>query len=306
MPQTAYWVLPSITRPVIKHAMGRIADLSIVVPVYNCEAYLVEMFERLFLDSLRRYAPEGAELIIVDDASPLEQETRRLAKAAETFMKVTLLRNPSNAGMVRSINTGLREAIAPTVLLLNSDTRLTDGAVESLQKVLTSNADIGMVGPVSNNAFNAELQQVEGLAPLQDFSDNELKRIDRYSRDIRDSSGQGPVEAAYLMGFCLLFRRDILNRVGLFDERLGLGYYEDIDYSRRVRDEGYRLLIDRSTFIFHGGLKKSNLAGRFAGSQTMRTRPLRAMYTLIRNAIYLQFKHRGWGSTSQKIPSKKI
>jgi GT2 family glycosyltransferase len=263
------------------------------------------MFERLFLDGLRRHAPKGAELVIVDDASPLEQETRRLAHAAESFIPVKLLRNPANSGIVRSINAGLRQASAQTILLLNSDTRLTDGAVDSLQRTLASNADVGLVGPVSNNAFNADLQQVEGLAPLQDFSDAELNRIDLYSNDIRASAPQAPIEASFLMGFCMLFRRDLLERVGLFDERLGLGYYEDLDYSRRVRNEGLRLLVDRSTFVFHGGLKKSSLAGKFAGSQTMRTRPVRAMYNLVRNALYLQYKHRGWGEKSQRMPPKK-
>lgn len=276
-------------------------DLSIIVPVYNSEPYLVEMFERLFLDGLRRYAPSDAELIIVDDASPLEQETRQLAAAAESFMRVKLLRNPTNFGFVRSVNVGLRHASGKTILLLNSDTRLTDGAIESLQKTLASNADVGMVGPVSNNAFNADLQQVEGLAPLQDFSNNELNRIDLFSRDIRNSAAQTPVEAAFLMGFCLLFRRSLIERVGVLDERFGLGYFEEMDYCYRVRKEGYRLLIDRSTFIFHGGLKKASLAGKAGGSQTMRTRPFSVLYHLLRNTGYLLYKHRRWGETSQRI-----
>lgn len=274
--------------------------LSIVVPVYNCEPYLVEMFERSFLDGLRRHAPAGAELVMVDDASPLEEETRRSARLAETIMPVRLHRNPTNRGFAASVNEGLRLASGDLILLLNSDTRLTPGAVASLIGVLSAAPDAAMVGPVSNRAFDADLQQVEGLAPLRDFSVPELARVDRFAEDLR-SKGEGVVESAYLMGFCILLRREVFERVGPLDESFGLGYLEEVDYCLRVRETGCRILIDRSTFVFHGGLKESRLTGGNSGSQTMRTRPWSMVYHLVRNAAYLLWKRRGRLKRSQRV-----
>lgn len=274
--------------------------LSIVVPIYNCEPYLVEMFEGLFLDGLRRYAPPGAELVIVDDASPLEEETRRSARLAESIMPVRFHRNPSNRGFAASVNEGMRLAAGDLILLLNSDTRLTPGAVASLIGVLASAPDAAMAGPVSNRAFGADLQQVDGLAPLRDFSVPELARIDRFAEGLR-AKGEGVVEATYLMGFCILLRREVFERVGPLDESFGLGYLEEVDYCLRIRDRGYRILIDRSAFVFHGGLKESRLTGANSGSQTMRTRPWSMLYHLFRNSAYLLWKRRGRLSRSQRV-----
>lgn len=274
--------------------------LSIVVPVYNGEPYLVEMFERSFLDGLRRHAPAGAELVIIDDASPLEEETRRSAKSAEAIMPVRFHRNPCNQGFASSVNEGLRRASGDLILLLNSDTRLTTGAVESLIGALAARPDAGMAGPVSNRAFGADLQQVDGLAMLRDFSDPEFARVERFAEGVR-AKGEGRVEAAYLMGFCILLRREVIERVGPLDESFGLGYLEEVDYCLRARDLGYRLLVDRSAFVFHGGLKESPLPGARSGSQTMRTRPWCALYHMIRNSAYLMWKRRGRLRLSQRL-----
>ena len=274
--------------------------LSIVVPVYNCEPYLVEMFERSFLDGLRRHAPPGAELVIIDDASPLEEETRRSARLAETIMPVRLHRNPSNRGFAASVNEGFRSASGDLILLLNSDTRLTPGAVASLVGVLAAAPDAAMVGPVSNRAFDADLQQVDGFTPLRDFSVSELARIDRFAGDIR-AKGEGVAESAYLMGFCILLRREVYERAGPLDESFGLGYFEEVDYCLRIREMGCRILVDRSTFVFHGGLKESRLSGGNSGSQTMRTRPWSMIFHLFRNAVYLLWKRHGRLSRSQRV-----
>lgn len=274
--------------------------LSIVVPVYNCEPYLVEMFRLSFLDGLRRRAPAGSELVIIDDASPLEEETRRSAGEAESFMPVRFHRNPVNRGFAASVNAGLRLAAADLILLLNSDTRLTPGAVESLVGSLASAPDAAMAGPVSNRAFDAALQQVDGLAPLRDFSASELARVDLFAEKVR-AKGEGCVEASYLMGFCIILRREAFERVGPLDEAFGLGYLEEMDYCWRARAAGYRILVDRSAFVFHGGLKESCLTGSKSGSQTMRTRPWSVLYHLLRNIVYFLWKHRALPRLRQRL-----
>src|SRR5262249_7355735 len=56
-----------------------------------------------------------------------------------------------------------------------------------------------------------------------------------------------------LVGFCLLVRREVVNRVGLLDERFGVGCYEDDDYCRRVLRAGFRAVIARDAFVHHFG-----------------------------------------------------
>lgn len=96
-------------------------------------------------------------------------------------------------------------------------------------------------------------------------------------------------------------RKEVIERIGMLDENFGLGYFEEMDYCYRARKAGYRLLVDQAAFVFHGGVMKTTLTGRFGGSQTMRTRPLSVLYHLVRNAGYLLYKHRRWRESSQTL-----
>lgn len=266
------------------------ARLSVVVPVYSSEPYLVEMFDKLFLDALRRRPPRDAELVIVDDASPLADETRRLAEEAGRRFPVVYHRNATNLGMVRSLNEGLRRARGEVLVVANSDARFAPGSIESLVRTLRETPGVGLVGPMSNGAYGAPLQTVRGFAPLRDFGAEELERVDRFA-DALERADRSPVEARWLVGFCMAFARGLWERVGPFDERFGTGYFEEADYALRARAAGYRHFVDRRAFVFHGGLKAPAFAVQGSSSQTMRTRPLRALGALARNAAYLVWKH---------------
>ncbi|MGV2336285.1 MAG UNVERIFIED_CONTAM: glycosyltransferase [Planctomycetaceae bacterium] len=56
-----------------------------------------------------------------------------------------------------------------------------------------------------------------------------------------------------LVGFCLLFRREVMNRIGLLDEQFEVGCFEDDDFCRRARLVGYRAIIANHVFIHHFG-----------------------------------------------------
>ena len=53
--------------------------------------------------------------------------------------------------------------------------------------------------------------------------------------------------------FCVAIPRRIIDAIGLLDEEFGRGYFEDLDYSLRVKKAGYRLAITETCFIFHQG-----------------------------------------------------
>lgn len=266
--------------------------LSVVVPLHNAEPYLVEMFERLFLSALPAALPPDSELVLVDDASPLEKETAALAERAAASVPTRLIRNPANLGYTRSANVGLRAAAGERVLLSNSDVRLCPGSVERLLRTLESDPVIGMVGPVTNNAFSQSDQQVEGLGPLKDFSDEELARLDAFARAVGCSAG-APFPVRHLLGFCTLMRREVLERVGYLDESFGLGYYEETDYCYRARGAGFTLLIDPSAFVHHGGLRASWVGGERGGSQSMRLRPWRSAWAIFVNSFRMMRRY-GW------------
>ncbi|MCX5791488.1 MAG: glycosyltransferase family 2 protein [Elusimicrobia bacterium] len=271
--------------------------LSVIVPVYSLDSYLAEMLDRLFLSGLRLHAGRPVELVIVDDASPLETETAASATEAAHWAKVVYHRNKENLGYVRSVNKGLSLATGENLLLCNSDTRLAPGALARLEAALDAGPGFGLAGPVSNGGYGA-LQQAAGAPPpLETFEEAELRRFDAFGLAL---SGRGlpPVEAGWLVGFCMLLRREVYEELGPLDEGFGFGYLEEVDYAIRARKAGWKLVVAPDAFVFHGGLRKSfQPTGPNAGSQTARAMPVRTTLRILRGMLRLTRKY-GWKAVS--------
>ncbi|MDO8804339.1 MAG: glycosyltransferase family 2 protein [Elusimicrobiota bacterium] len=270
--------------------------LSVIVPVFSCDAYLAEMLEKLFLSGLRLNAGRLLEIIIVDDASPLEKETAAQARKAGEWAKVSYCRNQKNLGYVRSVNRGLSMAGGELLLICNSDTRLSPGSLDAMCRALDLDPSVGIVGPVSNGAFNSAIQQAGGCPePVRSFSAAELERFDAFGGRLA-ARGTLPFEAGWLLGFCTLMRREVYARLGPLDEGFGYGYLEEIDYAIRARLAGWKLAVAPDAFVFHGGLRRGlQPTGNNAGSQTARLFPVRTLLRLFRGGFYLARKH-GWRS----------
>ncbi len=267
-------------------------ELSVIVPVYSRNGYLAEMLERLFLAGIRLNAGKKVELVIIDDASPLQAQTAAAADEAGRWADVVYHRNSSNLGYLRSANKGLTLASGKRLLLCNSDTRLVPGALARMEAAMDSDPGIGMVGPVSNGAFGSVMQCAAAFpSELLSFGTEELARFDNFGLEL---SGRAlpPVPASWLMGFCTLLRREVLENTGLLDEGFGFGYLEEVDYGIRARRAGWTLAIIPDAFVFHGGLRKGGqVAGRNSGSQTGRTFPLRTLVRILKGYYYLKKKY---------------
>jgi hypothetical protein len=84
-----------------------------------------------------------------------------------------------------------------------------------------------------------------------DYSD--VPGIDPFAaKRRRDFAGQA-LQVGRLTGFCLLVRREVLEQIGGFDERYGLGFFDDDDLSVRARQAGFQLFVALGVFVHHFG-----------------------------------------------------
>ena len=143
---------------------------------------------------------------------------------------MTLIRLNWNYGFVRAINSGMAQALmspAKYILWLNNDVEVPKNDPDWLTRLIQpmeEDATVGATGAVSNNVFG--LQRYEQAGP---------------------DWGEAPI----LIGFAMCIRKEAARAVGFLDEKFGMGNYEDWDYSLRLRDKGWRLLVVESVWLKH-------------------------------------------------------
>ena len=201
----------------------------LVIPVYNALRST-----RDCLESVRRFAPPWARVVVVNDGSDVR--TTEFLRAQEG---IVLLENEVNLGFVKTANLGLLYSDAPWVCLLNSDTLLTEGALERMVARCEKDPTIGLCCPLAGSAVNLSVLLPAG------------EDVFSFSRRVARTSPALYPDATTIVGHCLLVRREVVRTLGVFDEIFGRGYCEETDLHYRARAAGWRCVVADDTWIHH-------------------------------------------------------
>lgn len=211
--------------------------ISVVVVTYNNLDFTRACL--LSLDEHSHYA--SLEIIVVDNAS-CDGTKEFLREWVNSAPKRKLILNEKNKGFAAANNQGLAVATGDYLVLLNNDTFVTPGWVRTLYRHLKQDKTIGLIGPVTNNIGN------EAKIELKYSNMEEMLMIS--ASYTRKNVGQ-LLDLRTVAFFCVMFRREIYERVGPLDESFGLGFFEDDDYCRRVEQAGLRIVCAQNVFIHH-------------------------------------------------------
>lgn len=196
-------------------------------------------FTRQCVESVRRYTNEPYELIFVDNAS-----TDGTVEFLKSISNSTLIANPVNRGFPAAVNQGIQAATGNQILLLNNDCVVPKKWLGRLLSTLCRDPKIGLVGPCSN-CVSGE-QQVSATY-------SNLDGLNEFTESWAKSNSGRIVDMDRLVGFCLLIRKELIDKLGGFDEQFGIGCFEDDDYCLRAVHAGYRAVIAREAFVHHYG-----------------------------------------------------
>ncbi len=196
-------------------------------------------YTRRCVESVRFRTDELLQWIVVDNAS-----TDGTVEYFRAQPDVHLIANTENRGFPAAVNQGVSVATGDYVLLLNNDTIVTTGWLRRMLDAMDSDSRIGLVGPVSNAVSGP--QQI-------DVNYRDLTSLDGFAWEWGQQHIGQIQDLDRLVGFCLLIRKSVVDRVGLFDERFGIGNFEDDDYCRRARQAGFRTVVAIDSFVHHFG-----------------------------------------------------
>jgi GT2 family glycosyltransferase len=226
--------------------------LSAVVITWNERPELERCLAALAEDPLG--GDENGEVVVVDNGST--DGTSELLR--ERFPEARYLRNESNLGLGAARNQGLRAARGQYVAILDSDSYVTPGALESLCRVLDDHPDVGLVGPkllYEDGTLQLSCRRIP--SPLALVA-NRLTSV-RWLREhparrrylMLDDPHDRTIDVDYLLGATLVVRRDVVLPLGGFDERIRYGF-DDADFALTLRGAGWRVVYHPEAVVVHG------------------------------------------------------
>lgn len=210
---------------------------SLVVPVHNGSEFI-----HLFWGSLIPNVPSGAEVVVVDDGS--REDIGRLVPKLPSDLNLRVLRNESPQGYSKAVNRGLSEARGEYVYLLNTDLILGHGAVDLIHSYLERDGRTGVVGAKLLYPQSGKIQHF-GLAFTRTRKFHIFTHMDPGHALMNE-----PCEFQAVTFALCGFRRELLKEVGHLNEAYCNGC-EDIDFSLRVRQSGYRLVVPPEVSSYH-------------------------------------------------------
>ncbi|MCI6553151.1 MAG: glycosyltransferase [Lachnospiraceae bacterium] len=218
-------------------------NVTVVVPVYKDWSTL-----KLCIDSLKEWVQGSHQVFFINDMGPewedLEKRIRSAIKGLDHFH---YFKNDSNLGFVKTCNRAVLELdqTGNDILLLNSDTKVTEGFLEEMSRVLYLAEKHGVVCPRSNNATLLTVPVKNNLGHLL-----EPEKSYGVYRQVRELLPEYmPIPTG--VGFAMLIKRRLINEFGLFDEIYGRGYNEENDFCMRVNQYGYNIVMANRAFVFH-------------------------------------------------------
>lgn len=184
--------------------------------------------------------------LVIDNAS----SKFNLQILKKKFPKIILIENEENLGFARANNLGIRKALAKRadfVLLLNPDTKVSSDKkfLNKLITVVLADKKAGVLGPCIQHRVRKKTFYDYGgrvnlkLARAWHINKTKYLKNKVYERD-------------FVSGACLLVKREVFEKAGLFDPDYFL-YLEDVDFCLRAKRVGCKILNVSSSKIYHYG-----------------------------------------------------
>lgn len=244
---------------------------TVVIPNYNGSKFIGECLESLLAQDI---PCSEYDIIVVDNGST--DGSRQLIE--DRFPQAALIALPSNTGFCHAVNVGIEAAATPYVILLNNDTKVRPGFVRALRDAMEARPDAF--------AVSARMRMWDRQELIDDAGDRYCVLGWGWARGKGQPAARydRPVEVFSACGGAAIYRKSILEKIGLFDE-MHFAYLEDLDIGYRARIYGYRSFYEPGAEVVHYG--SASTGSRYNARKT-ELAAANSIYVVAKNMPLLQ------------------
>ena len=215
--------------------------VSIIIPVYNKLEMTHECINSIIRNTSTKFDMDY-EIIVIDNGSKEMYTNESL-----TIIKI---RNETNLGFPMAVNQGIKRATGDIICILNNDTILTPDCLERLVYHLK---DYDMVSPCTNYILEPYPNTKSGVQQVLVDNYENKNELNEVANKFYEDNKYDSEPFHRLVFFCVIIKREVLEKVGLLNEVFSPGNFEDDDYCLRAIEKGFKLGIAKDVYIHHHG-----------------------------------------------------
>jgi GT2 family glycosyltransferase len=251
-------------------AIGEAPLVSIITLNYNQAKVTCE-----FLESTRLLNYRNFEILVCDMAS---DEDPTLFINAGNYPQTRLLLSKKNRGFAGGNNWGMQQAKGAFIFIVNNDTEITPDLIDQLLAPFFSDPTIGVTSPKIKYFYHPDIIQYAGFNKMNPYT-GRTSTVGDGETDTGQYNVSGETFGAH--GCAMMVKKEVIEKVGMFPEKFFL-YYEEWDWSARIRRAGYKIWYTANATIYH---KESMSVGK--------KNPMK-MYYHTRNRILYMRRNTQW------------
>ena len=187
----------------------------------------------------------NVEIILVDNGSKENPSSYFLS----ALNNIKIILNPSNYGFSAGCNIGMRAATGDYFFFLNSDTEITTGVIEKLLEAFQEDVKTGIVSPRIHSYYKKDVIEYAGYSRVHPLT-GRSKVVDAGSKHV--IAGKKLSETYFAYGAAMMISRKVYEEVGGLCEDY-FAYYEELDWSNRIREKGYKIICNSEALVYHKG-----------------------------------------------------
>jgi len=222
-------------------------DLSIIIVNWNVSDLLKNCIKSIY-QTIKNHS---FEIIIIDNNSSDDS----VQMIQSNFHDVILIKNKTNVGFAIANNQGIKVSKYKYILFLNPDTIVCENAIDNMIEVLEQKKDVGVVGPKTLNEDDTiQIDCNRNFPNLIDalrklFLNENINNLISYNF-LNKSNYYKSGYIKNIQGACMLFRREVIDTIGMFDEQYPL-YLDDMDFCYRTHKAGFKIYYLSTSVIYH-------------------------------------------------------